>query len=238
MVSSDSASSYAALIDLIRDRATSSPFLVGVAGPVAVGKTTIVQAIASGLEAEGFRANTLCTDAFLLSNKALNERGLLIRKGFPESYDHDAIRDVLAALRAGEIARVRVYSHETYDVVSDATDLVAPADVILVEGIVALQPPTVEHLDLAIYVDAPEARVREWFVDRFVRLTAAAAGDAASFYRPFADMPPEQMRQIAEATWDGINAPNLHAHIAPSLARADVIVVKGADHAIEAVRVV
>ena len=237
MVSSDSTSSYAPLIDLVRDRATSSPFLVGIGGPVAVGKTTIVQALASGLEAEGRSANTLSTDAFLLSNQALNERGLLMRKGFPESYDDGAIRTVLGALRAGEVARVHVYSHETYDVVPDTTQLIAPADVILVEGIVALQPPTVEHLDLAIYVDAPEPRVREWFVERFVRLTAAAAGDAASFYRPFADMPPEQVRQIAEGTWDGINAPNLHAHIAPSAARADVVVVKAADHSIAEVRV-
>ena len=79
--------------------------------------------------------------------------------------------------------------------------------------------------------------MREWFVERFVRLTAAAAGDPASFYRPFADMPPAQVRQIAAATWDGINAPNLHAHIAPSAARADVVVVKAADHSIAEVRV-
>ena len=110
MVSSDSTSSYAALVDLIRDRATSSPFLVGVAGPVAVGKTTIVQALASGLEAEGRSANTLSTDAFLLSNQALNERGLLMRKGFPESYDVRTLIQFMADVKTEKNAMNEVYA--------------------------------------------------------------------------------------------------------------------------------
>ncbi len=228
--------SLAALVALVRDRATTAPLLVGVAGPVAVGKTTIVRALADDLGSPDRPVRVLSTDAFLLSNTVLNERGILMRKGFPESYDDAAIGAALTRLRSRRSASVPVYSHDTYDIDPERTDFVAPADLLLVEGIVALQPPTVEHLDLAVYVDAPEACVRAWFIERFARLTAAAKGNAASFYFPFAEMPPEQIEQIAAATWDGINAPNLHAHIAPSAARADIVVVKAADHSIAELR--
>ena len=227
----------AELVDLIRERTTASPSVVGIGGAVAVGKTTIVQTIARGLAAHGRAVRVLSTDAFLLPNAVLNERGLSMRKGFPESYDTPAMRAALHRLRAGETTLVPVYSHDAYDIVADASESIEPADVILVEGIVALQPPTVECLDLAVYVDAAEACVREWFVERFARLTAAAATDATSFYRPFAETPPEQLRQLACATWDGINAPNLRQHIAPSAARADIIVRKAADHSIAELRV-
>jgi type I pantothenate kinase len=223
---------------LIRDRATTAPFLVGVAGPVAVGKTTIVRTLADGLESHGRRVHVLSTDAFLLSNDVLNQRGLLMRKGFPESYDDDAIRRVLGRLRAGEPATVSVYSHDIYDIVPGATETIGSADVIVVEGVIALQPPIADHLDLAVYIEAPEECVRDWFVERFMRLTQTATADASSFYHRFAEIPREQVRQLAAATWDGINGPNLHEHIAPSAARADVMVVKAPDHAIADVRVV
>ena len=227
---------YADLVDLIRERATVAPFVVGIAGPVAVGKTAIVRELARGLVSDRRSIRVMSTDAFLLPNAVLNERGLLMRKGFPESYDDSAIRDALGRLRSGESACVRVYSHDAYDIVPDARESIEPADVILVEGIVALQPLMIDCLDLAIYIDAAEASVREWFVERFVRLTAAAATDAASFYAPFVHMPAEQLRQLAYATWDGINAPNLHEHIAPSAIRADITVRKSADHSIAELR--
>jgi type I pantothenate kinase len=221
----------AALADAIRDRLTAArPLLVGLAGPVAVGKTTIVRGVATALAARGVAVEVLSTDAFLLANHALNERGLLMRKGFPETYDGPAMAAALTALRAGRAAAVPVYSHDAYDIVPGVLQTIAPVNVILIEGIAALQPPAVDHLDLAIYVDAPEGLVRQWFVERFARLTAAAAGEAASFYHPFAALPPEQVREIAGATWDAINAPNLHEHIAPSAARADLVVRKAADH--------
>ncbi|MDX2165560.1 MAG: hypothetical protein SF182_00785 [Deltaproteobacteria bacterium] len=226
------AASIAALIDLVCTRATTAPFLVGVAGPVAVGKTTIVRALAPGLTAAGRSVQVLSTDSFLLANDALNAQGLLMRKGFPESYDSAAMRAALQRLRAGQAAAVPVYSHDVYDIVPNASEAIAAAAVILIEGIVALQPPAADALDLAVYVDAEEEVVRGWFVARFERLTAEAAAQPASFYHPFASLPPEQVRQIAVATWDTINAPNLHDHIAPSAARADVVVRKAADHSI------
>ncbi len=226
----------ATLVDLVRDRATTTPYLIGVAGAVAVGKTTIVRALAQGLQAPDRRVQVVSTDSFLLANAVLAERGLLMRKGFPESYDADAMRGALQRLRAGQAAKVRVYSHDVYDIVPDASESIVPAEVILIEGIVALQAPAGEYLDLALYVDADEQIVRGWFVERFLRLTAAAAAQPASFYHPFAQLPAEQVQQIAIATWDTINAPNLHQHIAPSAARADVVVRKAADHSIAELR--
>jgi hypothetical protein len=152
-----------------------------------VGKTTIVRALATGLESHGRRVRVLSTDAFLLPNAVLNERGLLMRKGFPESYDDAAIRAALGRLRAGRSADVPVYSHDAYDIVAGTCETITAADVVLIEGIVALQSPTVDHLDLAVYVDAAEPCVRDWFIERFARLTAAAADDASSFYHPLAD---------------------------------------------------
>jgi type I pantothenate kinase len=228
---------YDPLVDLVSARATTAPFLVGVAGAVAVGKTTIVRAMAHGLESRDRRVRVLSTDAFLLPNQVLIERGLLMRKGFPESYDDAAIEEVLGRLRSGASATTRVYSHEVYDVLPGVTETVPSADVVLVEGVVALQQPTRRHLDLAVYIDAPEACVRQWFVERFIRLTEAGASDASSFYHRFAAMPREQVRQVAEAAWDGINGPNLNEHIAPSAAGADIVVVKAADHSIAELRV-
>ena len=208
------------------------------AGAVAVGKSTAVRAVARGLEGRGRRVQTLSTDAFLLPNNVLTARGLLMRKGFPESYDDEAIEEVLGRLRAGAAVTVRVYSHDVYDIVPGASDTVHPADVVLVEGVVALQPPTVRHLALRVYIDAPEACVREWFAERFVRLTEAAATDPASYYHGFSGVPLEQVRRVAEAAWDGINGPNLHEHIAPSASNADIVVRKAADHSVADIRVV
>lgn len=224
------------LAEIVVERMTTSPFLVGVAGAVAVGKTTVVRAMADALGARGRSVQVLSTDAFLLSNQVLNERGLLMRKGFPESYDHGAIEKALSCLRSGDAATVNVYSHEVYDILAEATQVVAPANVILVEGIVALQQPTVRYLDLTVYVDVPEERARQWFVERFARLTEAGATDTSSFYHRFASIPVEQVRQIAEATWETINGPNLRDHIAPSAANADIVVMKASDHSITDIR--
>jgi type I pantothenate kinase len=219
---------------LILSRVTTTPFLVGVAGAVAVGKTTIVRALAHRLEARGRSVRVVTTDAFLLPNQVLNERGLSLRKGFPESYDHAAIADALRRLRSGQAATVSVYSHDVYDIVAGATDTLLAADVVLVEGVVALQQPAVGYLNLAIYIDAAEAHVREWFVERFAQLTAAGASDASSFYNRLAGMPREQVRQLAEGTWETVNLQNLRDHIAPSAANADIMVMKNADHSVAA----
>ncbi len=212
------------------------PAVVGVSGAVAVGKTTIATQIADRIAAAGTTVRVISTDAFLFPNTVLAERNLVMRKGFPESYDFGALATTIATLRRGEATTIPVYSHAVYDVVADERERVDPTDVVIVEGVVALQAPLRELLDVAIYVDAQEQIVRGWFVERFLRFTEDARTDAASFYHGFARFETAQVRAIAEATWDGINGVNLHDHIAPSAATADAVVEKGSDHSVLDVR--
>jgi type I pantothenate kinase len=212
------------------------PAIVGVSGAVAVGKTAIATHLADRIATHGASVQVISTDAFLLPNSVLAERDLVMRKGFPESYDFGAMLGALAAVQRGEEASIPVYSHATYDVVPGAREPVAAVDVLILEGVVALQPPVRDVLDLGAYVDAPEELVRGWFVDRFLRLTADARDDPTSFYHGLAAVDDAQVRAIADATWDGINAVNLREHIAPSGATADVVIIKGPDHAVLSVR--
>lgn len=214
-----------------------APHLVGVAGPVAVGKTTVARALAEAMGSMDRRGQVLGTDAFLLPNDVLAERGLTMRKGFPESFDASALERCLSAIRAGELrVEVPVYSHLTYDVVPGEVAVVEDPDVVVVEGVNALQDPAAELLDVAVYVDAPTDVVRGWFVERLVGLVEAARDDPSSFYHGFASAPAEEVRAFAERAWDGINAVNLHEHILPTREAAHVVVEKGPGHEIVAVR--
>jgi type I pantothenate kinase len=129
-----------------------------------------------------------------------------------------------------------VYSHLTYDIVPEEAVEITGPDIVLLEGVIAVQPRVVDGVDVAVYVHADEPDVRGWFVDRFRRLTAEARDDPSSFYHGFSAMPEEQLTVLAEATWDSINAVNLREHILPSRDRADIIVEKTADHSVRAVR--
>jgi type I pantothenate kinase len=192
----------------------------------------VAEVIAEELSSRGFVVRVISTDAFLLSNAALVERDLIMRKGFPETYDHGAIAEVLGRLKRRQRAVVRMYSHAIYDIVAGATAILEPADIVVIEGVIALQSSVRKHLDVAIYVDADEEVVRRWFVERFLHFTDTARNDEASFYHRFAQLDPAQVRQLAEGTWDGINGVNLHEHIAPSKEDAQIIISKGPDHAI------
>ena len=212
------------------------PVVIGVTGAVAVGKTTIATSIADRVAAGGASVRVISTDAFLYSNAELAERGIPnVRKGFPESYDLGSLVAALRVLRGGGHTEIPVYSHAIYDLTGER-EPVGSTDVVLVEGVVALQPAVRDALDLGIYVDAPAEIVRGWFVDRFLRFVADARADDASFYRMFAPMDDDQVRAVAEATWDGINGVNLAEHIARTIEAADVVIEKGADHAVLAVR--
>lgn len=216
------------VVKLVSERLNATPpTLIGITGAVAVGKTTIADALG-----EALGAVVVSTDAFLLSNAMLAERDLLMRKGFPESYDADAIMATLKALKLKEPVELSVYSHDVYDVVAGRSNRVMPTDVVVVEGVVALQAPIVDHLDLKIYIDADASAVREWFIDRFVRFTSAARTKPDSFYHRFADFSSDELRSIAELTWDGINAVNLAEHIEPSREHADIVISKAPDHSI------
>lgn len=212
------------------------PVIVAVTGAVAVGKTTIASRIADRVAAGGATVRVISTDSFLYSNASLAERDIPnLRKGFPESYDLAALVAALSALRRGERIDIPVYSHTIYDLTGEH-EPIDPTGILVIEGVVALQPVIRAAVDLGIYVDAEADVVRGWFVERFLRFVSDARADETSFYRMFASMDDDQVRSVAEATWDGINGVNLIEHIAPTRAAADVIVEKAPDHTVLAVR--
>ena len=216
----------------IADRVTVTPGttrVLAVAGPVAVGKSTIAAHLAHHLRSSGADVAVVSTDGFLFPNAHLEQRGLLARKGYPETYDLDRLASLVGAAREGRSPlAVPVYSHERYDVLEDPEHLDRP-DIMVVEGVVALQRPLG---DLGIYIQADEADIVAWYVARFLTLVRAADDDPTSFYRAWIDLDDAAVTELARAVWDGVNHPNLVEHIAPTRARADAVIHKGADHRI------
>ncbi len=212
------------------------PYIVGITGSVASGKSTLALALAPLLATGGARVELIGTDGFLLPNGVLAERGLEFMKGFPETYDLSALAAALRGVRAGPVT-IPGYSHSTYDVDPAAARTLSPPDVLLVEGL-ALgldrpPPPGLASLvDCLVFIDAAEADLEAWFVTRFMALWEAAADDPTSFYTRFRDRDRAGAETLAHMVWTGINLPNLRQHIAPVRAHADLIVVKAADHAV------
>jgi type I pantothenate kinase len=203
------------------------PVVLGIAGGVAAGKTRLADDVRDALR--GVRAEVVATDGFLYPNAELTRRGLLARKGFPETYDVDRLRGFLRAVRAGELPQaVPSYSHETYDV-SDAARTVDPLDVLIVEGINVLATAA-DLLDIGVYLDAAEEDLEGWYRERFVELCAAGRDDPTSFYRAFADLDPDAVEALATRVCRDINQVNLRDHIAPSRDLATCVIVKGSDH--------
>jgi type I pantothenate kinase len=218
--------------DLIRARRQGRrPYLVGIAGAVAAGKSTLAAELAQALAADGLAVEIVATDGFLMDNAALEARGILNRKGFPESYDVDALRAALAAIRGG-LAEFPGYSHVLYDVDPALSRRLAPPDLLIVEGLALHEGAAALGLDLLIYLDAEEADLEGWFTERLIGLWRAAEHDPASFYARFRHMTEPEARAFAAQVWNMINLPNLREHIAGGRDLADVVVRKGADHEI------
>lgn len=229
-------SSLAEVAELILGlKGQTAPFVVGVTGSVAAGKSTFAAALRESLAAapEALAVELVCTDGFLLDNATLEARGLTLKKGFPESYDGAALARALAAVRAGP-AEFPGYSHVTYDVDAGLALRIECPDVLIVEGL-GLHDPAAAGLDALIYLDAEEAHLEAWFTERFMGLWRAAEHDPGSFYAAFRRMSPEEARGFAGQVWRGINLPNLREHISPARELADLVVRKGPDHAIEAI---
>lgn len=225
------------------DRTPAPPFIVGLAGSVAVGKSTAGRVLQTLLSrwSEHPRVDLVTTDGFLLPNAELQARGLLQRKGFPESYDLRRLLRFVAELRAGvDEAVAPVYSHMIYDIVPGARHLVRRPDILILEGLNVLQRRSgrnhvSDYFDFSLYIDADEAVIREWFLARFRRLRDTAFRDPASYFRKYAEMPEPDALAVAETIWATINGVNLRKNIAPTREHADLVLEKGHDHIVQRV---
>ena len=223
------------------------PFILGIAGSVAVGKSTAARVLQALLARwpEHRRVDLITTDGFLLPNRVLDERGLMQRKGFPESYDTHRLLAFLNDVKAGRPnVAAPLYSHFSYDVLEDEERIIDRPDVLIVEGLNVLQPgqltkggngdPFVsDYFDFAIYMDAPAELVEEWYVTRFLRLRQTAFRDPAAYFHRYARLADAEARAKAAEIWTSINLVNLTDNILPTRKRADLILAKGRGHRIE-----
>jgi type I pantothenate kinase len=207
---------------------------IGVAGPVAAGKSAMARALATALP-EGLRVDVLSTDGFLFPNAELAHRGLLGHKGYPDTYDADALRRVVGDLRRGRSLLVPEYSHETYDVVPDAR-VAGPCDVLVVEGLHALTHLR-DLLDVSVFVDADVGLLEQWYVERFQMLRAEARDDPSSFYASMAAMSEDDADVLARQVWREVNLPNSVQHVAIERTFANIVVVKGPEHCVLGVEI-
>ena len=222
-----------------------SPFVIGIAGSVAVGKSTVARILRDMLARwpETPNVQLITTDGFLYPNSVLEERRIAHRKGFPESYDRRALLRFVTQVKSGAPeTKVPHYSHLIYDIVPDEFTVVKRPDILIVEGLNVLQPASMQHplavsdlFDFSIYVDARTADIERWFTNRFLRLKDQAFSDPSSYYRRFATLDEEAARGLAHEYWKGINEPNLVENIRPTRARASLVLRKEADHRVQKV---
>jgi type I pantothenate kinase len=231
--------------DFLGERAGRVPFIIGVAGSVAVGKSTVSRLLKELLSRwEGTpKVEMITTDGFLYPNAELERRGIMDRKGFPESYDRMALLQFVADVKSG-VAEVStpVYSHLVYDIVEGQTNKVSNPDVLIVEGLNVLQSPgqgqylaLSDFFDFKIYVDADTKNIAQWFIDRFEKLRETAFTNPASYFHRYAEMPYEKALDRANEIWATINLPNLIENILPTRSRATLVLHKGSEHAVERV---
>lgn len=220
------------------------PFIIGIAGSVAVGKSTISRVLQALLARwpQHPTVDLVTTDGFLYPNAVLEERGILDRKGFPESYDRKSLLEFVARAKAGdEHLDVPVYSHIQYDVIEGERRVVSSPDILIVEGLNVLQAGergafVSDYFDFSIFVDADAEDVRRWYIERFLTLKETAFNQPDAYFRRYADLTEEGAVEVATEIWETVNYVNLVENILPTRDRASLILEKAADHEISKVR--
>ncbi len=226
----------------LRDIGARTPYVIGVAGSVAVGKSSMSRLLREMMSRfpETPSVALVTTDGFLHPNAELQRRGLMDRKGFPESFDRRAMLRFVHAVKSGAAeVTAPVYSHLTYDIVPGEQVVVRRPDVLIIEGLNVLQPARMgaqtplaisDFFDFSIYVDAHPDDIKQWYVRRFLALKDTAFQDERSYFRRYGSLSAEEAIATASEIWDTINAPNLLRNIAPTRGRATLVLTKGPDH--------
>jgi len=225
------------------------PYIIGIAGSVAVGKSTFSRVLRASLARwpDHAHVDLVTTDGFLLPNKTLHERGLMDRKGFPESYDQKRLLRFLSDVKSGvPLVSGPVYSHLRYDIVPGETQQVRQPDILILEGLNVLQPPSPgkrasrvfvsDFFDFSIYLHSDPATVEHWYIQRFLRLRETVFRDPSSYFHRYASLTVSEAVDKARQIWREINLVNLIENIAPTRERAHLILDKGPDHYVETVR--
>lgn len=236
---------HKATSDFLGERSAKVPFIVGIAGSVAVGKSTVSRLLRELLARwDGTpKVALITTDGFLYPNAELEKRSLMHRKGFPESYDRLALLNFVADIKSGkQNVQAPVYSHLTYDIVPGKFETVSSPDVVIIEGLNVLQSPgpdqettLSDYFDFKIYVDAETSNISKWFLNRFHELRESAFTNPESYFHRYAEMPLEKALERANEIWNTINLPNLTENIMPTRSRATLVLRKGDQHAVESV---
>jgi type I pantothenate kinase len=231
--------------NFLGERAKRTPFIIGVAGSVAVGKSTVSRLLKEMLSRWETtpKVALITTDGFLYPNAELEKRGIMHRKGFPESYDRLALLKFVADIKSGaEQVSAPVYSHLSYDIVPEQQVTIESPDVVIIEGLNVLQSPgqdqdvaLSDYFDFKIYVDADVQNVSEWFINRFRQLREGAFTNPKSYFHKYAEMDLAKALERANEIWRTINLPNLLENIQPTKSRATLVLRKGEQHAVESV---
>ncbi|NEM91252.1 type I pantothenate kinase [Galbitalea soli] len=231
--------------EFLHGTAAPTPFVIGVAGSVAVGKSTIARLLRELLARwdDTPRVELVTTDGFLFPNAELERRGLMTRKGFPESYDRRALLRFVSNVKSGASeVRAPFYSHLSYDIVPGAEIVVRQPDILIVEGLNVLQPPTPggrlalsDLFDFTVYVDARTSDIEAWYIERFLSLQRGAFTNPKSYFHRYASLSESEAIAQARQIWRAINEPNLLQNVLPTRARASLVLRKGANHAVSTV---
>jgi len=237
---------HSAASNFLGEKTAKTPFIIGIAGSVAVGKSTVARLLKELMSRwDGTpKVELVTTDGFLYPNAELERRGILDRKGFPESYDRKRLLKFVSDIKSGvERVTAPVYSHLSYDIVEGEFEEVRAPDVLILEGLNVLQPPAIgqelalsDFFDFTIYIDANPNTIEDWYLSRFLQLWTSAFTNPRSYFHPLTkQLNQEQAIERAEGFWKNINLPNLRENIEPTRSRAKLVMQKGDEHRVQRV---